>query len=130
MVSDLFRKKYESCVLACNDGQNGYGCACEKIVDLYREIHPERVFRNHTIDYVLLTSIENCYFCENYTRDMHMLTVREVSEMIHVHPNTLRRWSNKKKIKTYRINERGDRRYDKEDVIRFIRNYNPLKDDK
>lgn len=32
-----------------------------------------------------------------------MLTVREVALLLHVHPNTLRRWSNNGRIKAYRI---------------------------
>jgi excisionase family DNA binding protein len=39
-----------------------------------------------------------------------MLTVREVARLLHVHPNTLRRWSNSGRIKAYRITPRGDRR--------------------
>ena len=41
----------------------------------------------------------------------HMLTITEVSRLLHVHPNTLRRWSNDGLIKSYRINQRGDRRF-------------------
>jgi len=32
-----------------------------------------------------------------------LLTVREVARLLHVHPNTLRRWSNKGRIRAYRI---------------------------
>ena len=45
-----------------------------------------------------------------------MLTVREVSQLLHVHTNTLRRWSDTGIIKTYRIGPRGDRRFKPEDI--------------
>jgi excisionase family DNA binding protein len=56
-----------------------------------------------------------------------MLTVTEVTELIHVHPNTLRRWSEQGIIITYRINSRGDRRYKKSDIDRFLNRFNPYK---
>lgn len=45
-----------------------------------------------------------------------MLTVREVSELLHVHTNTLRRWSDMGILKAYRIGPRGDRRFKQEDI--------------
>ena len=45
-----------------------------------------------------------------------MLTVREVSQLLHVHSNTLRRWSDQGVIKAYRIGPRGDRRFQAEDI--------------
>jgi excisionase family DNA binding protein len=45
-----------------------------------------------------------------------MLTVREVSQILHVHSNTLRRWSDRGIIKAYRIGPRGDRRFKLEDI--------------
>ena len=53
----------------------------------------------------------------NITRTMTtMLTVREVSRLLHVHSNTLRRWSDQGIIKAYRIGPRGDRRFRPEDI--------------
>ena len=46
----------------------------------------------------------------------NMLTVREVSQILHVHSNTLRRWSDLGIIKAYRIGPRGDRRFKHEDI--------------
>jgi excisionase family DNA binding protein len=46
----------------------------------------------------------------------NMLTVREVSQILHVHSNTLRRWSDLGIIKSYRIGPRGDRRFRQEDI--------------
>jgi excisionase family DNA binding protein len=53
-----------------------------------------------------------------------MLTVREVARLLHVHPNTLRRWSNKGRIRAYRITPRGDRRYKREEIARFLAEHN------
>ncbi len=49
-----------------------------------------------------------------------MLNTTEVSRLLHVHPNTLRRWSNKGIIKTYRIGPRADRRFRQDDIDRFL----------
>ena len=49
-----------------------------------------------------------------------MLTVREVSHLLGIHANTLRRWSNQGKIRALRITERGDRRFKREEIERFI----------
>ena len=49
-----------------------------------------------------------------------MLTVREVSQILHVHSNTLRRWSDMGIIKAYRIGPRGDRRFRQEDITLLL----------
>ena len=54
-----------------------------------------------------------------------MLTVREVTQLLHIHGNTLRRWSDKGMIRAYRINNRGDRRFRRVDVTRFLAEHNP-----
>ena len=53
-----------------------------------------------------------------------MLTVREVARLLHVHPNTLRRWSNNGRIRAYRITPRGDRRFEREEIARFLAELN------
>ena len=53
-----------------------------------------------------------------------MLTVREVARFLHVHPNTLRRWSNNGRIRAYRISPRGDRRFKREEIARFLAELN------
>ena len=53
-----------------------------------------------------------------------MLTLREVAGLLHVHPNTLRRWTNKGRIRAYRISSRGDRRFKREEISRFLAELN------
>jgi len=48
------------------------------------------------------------------------LTVREVAQLLHVHANTVRRWSDRGILKGYRITSRGDRKFKREDIARFI----------
>ena len=50
----------------------------------------------------------------------NMMTVTEVSRILHVHPNTLRRWSDKGIIKSYCITPRGDRRFTSQDIDQFL----------
>ena len=58
----------------------------------------------------------------------NLLTITEVSELLHVHPNTLRRWSEEGRIISYRINSRGDRRFKPGDVQDFLKKYNPYQE--
>jgi excisionase family DNA binding protein len=53
-----------------------------------------------------------------------MLTVSEVAQLLHIHPNTLRRWSNEGRLNAFRITPRGDRRFKKQDVDRFLSQLN------
>lgn len=59
-----------------------------------------------------------------------MLTIREVTQLLHIHSNTLRRWSDAGIIKAYRINRRGDRRFRREDITRFLAELNADKTNK
>ena len=58
----------------------------------------------------------------------NMLTPREVAQLLHIHPNTLKRWSDKGVIKAYRITPRGDRRFRHADIARFLAQFNRYKD--
>ena len=49
-----------------------------------------------------------------------MLTVREVARLLHIHSNTVRRWSDQGIIRAYRIGSRGDRRFRREDITAFL----------
>ena len=54
----------------------------------------------------------------------NMLTVPEVAKLLHVHSNTARRWADQGIIKAYRISRRGDRRFKREDIYRFLTEFN------
>ncbi|MBI4284022.1 MAG: helix-turn-helix domain-containing protein [Chloroflexi bacterium] len=49
-----------------------------------------------------------------------MLTTSEVAQLLHIHINTVRRWSDQGLIKAYRISSRGDRRFKQEDIAHFL----------
>lgn len=48
------------------------------------------------------------------------LTVTKAARVLGVHPNTVRAWSDAGRLRYYRINERGDRRYRLTDLQRFL----------
>jgi diguanylate cyclase (GGDEF)-like protein/excisionase family DNA binding protein len=48
------------------------------------------------------------------------LTVAKAARVLGVHPNTIRAWSEAGRLRCYRINERGDRRYRLGDLQRFL----------
>ena len=50
----------------------------------------------------------------------HMLTTSGVANMLHLHINTVRRWSDRGILKPYRIGPRGDRRFMRNDIVRFL----------
>lgn len=50
-----------------------------------------------------------------------MLTVNEVAHLLHVHPNTVRRWQKQGVLKSYRVGLKGSIRFQREDISRFIR---------
>jgi len=55
-----------------------------------------------------------------------MMTVREVADLLHIHSNTVRRWSDQGIIRAYRISARGDRRFRSEDVAHsLLAEFNP-----
>jgi diguanylate cyclase (GGDEF)-like protein/excisionase family DNA binding protein len=48
------------------------------------------------------------------------LTVAKAARLLGVHPNTIRTWSDQGRLRFYRINQRGDRRYRLGDLQRFL----------
>ena len=65
----------------------------------------------------------------NHDRLSPLLTVREVARLLHIHSNTVRRWSDRGLIRAYRISRRGDRRFKREDIARFLAELNANKGD-
>jgi excisionase family DNA binding protein len=57
----------------------------------------------------------------DYKEFVPMLTTSDVAHLLNVHINTVRRWSNRGIIKTYRIGSRGDRRFVREDIVSFLK---------
>lgn len=49
-----------------------------------------------------------------------LLRIKEAAEMLSVNPETLRRWDKSGKLKAVIVSTRGDRRYKKEDLEKFI----------
>ena len=52
----------------------------------------------------------------------NMLTVVEVARLLHLHPNTIRRWNNQGLIKAYRLGPLRVRRFLREDISDFLKN--------
>ena len=51
-----------------------------------------------------------------------LLTIKQASEVLNVHAETLRRWGKSGKLKAVRVNKRGDRRYDPKDIETILKN--------
>ena len=49
-----------------------------------------------------------------------LLTMKEASDLLKVHPNTLRQWDRKGILKAVRFGTRGGRKYKKDDLKKFI----------
>ncbi len=49
-----------------------------------------------------------------------LIAVGEVASLLHVHINTVRRWSNLGVLPSFRIGPRGDRRFRKKDIFTFL----------
>lgn len=55
------------------------------------------------------------------TKRIKLLRIREAAEMLGVNPETLRRWDRQGRLKAIRIGNRGDRRYEKETIMKLIK---------
>jgi len=49
-----------------------------------------------------------------------MMTTRQVADFLQVNICSIRRWSGEGILKSYRVGSRGDRRYWRDDVLRFL----------
>jgi len=54
-----------------------------------------------------------------------MMTAQQVADLLQVSICSIRRWSDKGILKFYRVGNRGDRRYWREDVLRFLEDSSP-----
>ena len=50
-----------------------------------------------------------------------MLTASDVGRLLCIHINTVRRWSNRGVLRSYRIGPRGDRRFRRKDIDMFLK---------
>ncbi len=50
----------------------------------------------------------------------NLLTLKDVSKILHVHANTLRNWERNGLISSVRIGRRGDRRFTKETINKIL----------
>ncbi|MBU1165242.1 helix-turn-helix domain-containing protein [Patescibacteria group bacterium] len=58
---------------------------------------------------------------QNIKQEMpELLTLKEACGILKCHPNTLRQWDRKGILVAIRFGERKDRRYKKEDILRFL----------
>ncbi len=58
---------------------------------------------------------------KTHKNEDEILTLKEACEFLKCHPNTLRAWDNKGLLKAIRIGVRGDRRYRRADILKFIK---------
>ena len=54
-------------------------------------------------------------------RSTDLLTVSQVAEILNVHTNTVRRWSQLGILKSFRVGPRADRRFYYSDVLKLTR---------
>jgi predicted site-specific integrase-resolvase len=52
--------------------------------------------------------------------DVSLMTVGKVAGLFHIHPSTLRRWSDQGVIRSFRMNSCGERRYRRFDVYHLL----------
>ena len=53
-----------------------------------------------------------------------ILTLQQASDVLNVHPNSLRNWDNQGVLKAVRYGKRADRRYRKADIFNILKNNN------
>lgn len=57
---------------------------------------------------------------EIHSADSKMFTTTEVARLLHVHDNTVRRLANEGFLQVYRLGPRGDRRFTRGAIERFL----------
>ena len=51
----------------------------------------------------------------------NILTLKQTSHILNLHPNTLRNWDNRGILRAIRYGTRGDRRYKKSEVLALLK---------
>lgn len=59
-------------------------------------------------------------FSFNHVCDDIISCKKEACDILKCHPNTLRKWDKKGILKAVRFGERKDRKYKKEDILKFL----------
>ncbi len=49
-----------------------------------------------------------------------LLSLKGAADLLHCHPNTLRNWDKQGILVAVRLGNRGDRRYNKQDILKFV----------
>ena len=49
-----------------------------------------------------------------------LLNIKQVSQILGVHPDTLRTWDNQGRLKAVRLGSRRDRRWRREDILKIL----------
>ena len=57
---------------------------------------------------------------KNKQKTSELLSLKEASEILRCHPNTLRQWDKKGILVAVRFGERKDRRYRKKDITKLL----------
>ena len=57
----------------------------------------------------------------NLKNEISLLTAGEVARLLHVHINTVRRWSNLGVLPSFRAGSRRDRQFWKKDILTFLK---------
>jgi len=72
--------------------------------------------------------LDNLFYCASdgnqnkpAPKSKAMMTISQAAQLLRVHPNTLRRWSNQGILKSYRVGQRGDRRFRREDLAGLLK---------
>lgn len=50
-----------------------------------------------------------------------LMTIQEVAKFLNVTPTSIRRWTTEGQLKCYRIGNKKERRFEKKDVINFLK---------
>lgn len=61
------------------------------------------------------------FYVDPEGRQNDTLTTRDTAELLGVHPDTVRAWSNKGILKSYRVTRQSNRRFCREDVGHFVK---------